>query len=135
MRSIAQANMERYKTMIAKNRAVRDDEIIVKAQSAMSEAMALINRMSANMNKYSKVSYKLEQLMQMTYGYSKMNNHDDMYYEKGLLQLLAQYMSYKRQVDKDSASPVHIEIFVKTKKAIYSLIDAIESKMNEISKA
>ena len=134
MRRIAQANMERYKTMIAKNRAVRDDEIIVKAQSAMSEAMNLINRMSVNMNKYSKVSYKLEQLMQMTYGYSKMDKYNDMGYEKGLLQLLAQYMSDKQQVDKGSASPVYIEIFVKTKKAIYSLIDAIESKMNEISK-
>ena len=135
MRSIAQANMERYKTMIAKNRAVRDDEIIVKAQSVMSEAMDLVNRMSVNMNRYSKVSYKIEQLMQMTYGYSKMNKYNDMGYEKGLLQLLAQYMSDKQQVDKGSASPVHIEIFVKTKKAIYSLIDAIESKMNEISKA
>ena len=134
MRSIAQANMERYNTMIAKNRAVRNDEIIVKAQSVMSEAMDLVNRMSVNMNRYSKVSYKIEQLMQMTYGYSKMNKFNDMGYEKGLLQLLAQYMSYKQQVDKDSASPVHIEIFVKTKKAIYSLIDAIESKMNEISK-
>ena len=135
MRRIAQANMERYKTMIAKNRAVRDDEIIVKAQSAMSKAMDLVNRMSVNMNRYSKVSYKIEQLMQMTYGYSKMDKYNDMGYEKGLLQLLSQYMSYKQQVDKDSASPVHIEIFVKTKKAIYSLIDAIESKMNEISKA
>ena len=135
MRSIAQANMERYKTMIAKNRAVRNDEIIVKAQSVMSEAMDIVNRMSVNMNRYSKVSYKIEQLMQMTYGYSKMNKFNDMGYEKGLLQLLAQYMSDKQQVDKDSASPVHIEIFVKTKKAIYSLIDAIESKMNEISKA
>ena len=134
MRSIAQANMERYKTMIAKNRAVRDDEIIVKAQSVMSEAMDLVNRMSVNMTRYSKVSYKIEQLMQMTYGYSKMDKFNDMGYEKGLLQLLAQYMSDKQQVDKDSASPVHIEIFVKTKKAIYSLIDAIESKMNEISK-
>lgn len=134
MRSIAQANMERYKTMIAKNRAVRNDEIIVKAQSVMSEAMDLVNRMSVNMNRYSKVSYKIEQLMQMTYGYSKMNKFNDMGYEKGLLQLLAQYMSDKQQVDKGSASPVHIEIFVKTKKAIYSLIDAIESKMNEISK-
>ena len=135
MRRIAQANMERYKTMIAKNRAVRNDEIIVKAQSVMSEAMDLVNRMSVNMNRYSKVSYKIEQLMQMTYGYSKMNKYNDMGYEKGLLQLLAQYMSDKQQVDKDSASPVHIELFVKTKKAIYSLIDAIESKMNEISKA
>ena len=135
MRRIAQANMERYKTMIAKNRAVRDDEIIVKAQSAMSKAMDLVNRMSVNMTRYSKVSYKIEQLMQMTYGYSKMDKYNDMGYEKGLLQLLSQYMSYKQQVDKDSASPVHIEIFVKTKKAIYSLIDAIESKMNEISKA
>ena len=134
MRRIAQANMERYKTMIAKNRAVRNDEIIVKAQSVMSEAMDLVNRMSVNMNRYSKVSYKIEQLMQMTYGYSKMNKFNDMGYEKGLLQLLAQYMSDKQQVDKGSASPVHIEIFVKTKKAIYSLIDAIESKMNEISK-
>ena len=134
MRSIAQANMERYKTMIAKNRAVRNDEIIVKAQNVMSEAMDLVNRMSVNMNRYSKVSYKIEQLMQMTYGYSKMNKFNDMGYEKGLLQLLAQYMSDKQQVDKDSASPVHIEIFMKTKKAIYSLIDAIESKMNEISK-
>ena len=134
MRRIAQANMERYKTMIAKNRAVRNDEIIVKAQSVMSEAMDLVNRMSVNMNRYSKVSYKIEQLMQMTYGYSKMNKYNDMGYEKGLLQLLAQYMSDKQQVDKGSASPVHIEIFVKTKKAIYSLIDAIESKMNEISK-
>ena len=135
MRRIAQANMERYKTMIAKNRAVRDDEIIVKAQSAMGKAMDLVNRMSVNMTRYSKVSYKIEQLMQMTYGYSKMDKYNDMGYEKGLLQLLSQYMSYKQQVDKDSASPVHIEIFVKTKKAIYSLIDAIESKMNEISKA
>ena len=135
MRRIAQANMERYKTMIAKNRAVRDDEIIVKAQSVMSEAMDLVNRMSVNMTRYSKVSYKIEQLMQMTYGYSKMDNYNDMGYKKGLLQLLSQYMSYKQQVDKDSDSPVHIEIFVKTKKAIYSLIDAIESKMNEISKA
>ena len=135
MRRIAQANMERYKTMIAKNRAVRGDEIIVKAQSVMSEAMDLVNRMSVNMNRYSKVSYKIEQLRQMTYGYSKMDKYNDMGYEKGLLQLLSQYMSYKQQVDKDSASPVHIEIFVKTKKAIYSLIDAIESKMNEISKA
>ena len=136
MRRIAQANMERYKTMIAKNRAVRNDEIIVKAQSVMSEAMDLVNRMSVNMNRYSKVSYKIEQLMQMTYGYNKMDNRfGDMYYEKGLLQLLAQYMSDKQQVDKGSASPVHIEIFVKTKKAIYSLIDAIESKMNEILKA
>ena len=135
MRRIAQANMERYKTMIAKNRAVRDDEIIVKAQSAMGKAMDLVNRMSVNMNRYSKVSYKIEQLMQMTYGYSKKDKYNDMGYEKGLLQLLSQYMSYKQQVDKDSASPVQIEIFVKTKKAIYSLIDAIESKMNEISKA
>ena len=135
MRRIAQANMERYKTMIAKNRAVRDDEIIVKAQSVMSEAMDLVNKMSVNINRYSKVSYKIEQLMQMTYGYSKMDEYNDMGYEKGLLQLLAQYMSDKQQVDKGSASPVHIEIFVKTKKAIYSLIDAIESKMNEISKA
>lgn len=135
MRSIAQANMERYKAMIAKNRAVRNDEIIVKAQSVMSEAMDLVNRMSVNMNRYSKVSYKIEQLMQMTYGYSKMDKYNDMGYEKGLLQLLAQYMSDKQQVDKGSASPVHIEIFVKTKKTIYSLIDAIESKMNEISKA
>ena len=135
MRRIAQANMERYKTMIAKNRAVRNDEIIVKAQSVMSEAMDLVNRMSVNMTRYSKVSYKIEQLMQMTYGYSKMDKYNDMGYEKGLLQLLAQYMSDKQQVDKGSASPVHIEIFVKTKKAIYSLIDAIESKMNEISKA
>lgn len=134
MRRIAQANMERYKTMIAKNRAVRDDEIIVKAQSVMSEATDLVNRMSVNMNKYSKVSYKIEQLMQMIYGYSKMDKYNEMGYEKGLLQLLAQYISDKQQVDKDSASPVHIEIFVKTKKAIYSLIDAIESKMNEISK-
>ena len=135
MRRIAQANMERYKTMIAKNRAVRDDEIIVKAQSAMGKAMDLVNRMSVNMNRYSKVSYKIEQLMQMTYGYSKKDKYNDMGYEKGLLQLLSQYMSYKQQVDKDSASPVQIEIFVKTKKAIYSLIDAIESKMNEILKA
>lgn len=135
MRSIAQANMERYKAMIAKNRAVRDDEIIVKAQSVMGKAMDLVNRMSVNMTRYSKVSYKIEQLMQMTYGYSKMDKYNDMGYEKGLLQLLAQYMSDKQQVDKGSASPVHIEIFVKTKKAIYSLIDAIESKMNEISKA
>ena len=65
MRRIAQANMERYKTMIAKNRAVRNDEIIVKAQSVMSEAMDLVNRMSVNMNRYSKVSYKIEQLMQL----------------------------------------------------------------------
>ena len=136
MRSIAQANMERYKTMIAKNRAVRNDEIIVKAQSVMSETMDLVNRMSVNINRYSKVSYKIEQLMQMTYGYNKMDNRfGDMYYEKGLLQLLAQYMSDKQQVDKGSASPAHIEIFVKTKKAIYSLIDAIESKMDEILKA
>lgn len=136
MKRIAQANMERYKTMIAKNRAVRNDEIIVKAQSVMSEAMDIVNRMSVNMNRYSKVSYKIEQLMQMTYGYNKMDNRfGDMYYEKGLLQLLAQYMSDKQQVDKGSASPVHIEIFAKTKKAIYSLIDAIESKMNEILKA
>ena len=135
MRRIAQANMERYKTMIAKNRAVRDDEIIVKAQSVMSEAMDLVNKMSVNMTRYSKVSYKIEQLMQMTYGYSKMDKYNDMGYEKGLLQLLSQYISYKQQVDKDSASPVHIEIFVKTKNAIYSLIDAIESKMNEILKA
>ena len=135
MRRIAQANMERYKTMIAKNRAVRDDEIIVKAQSVMSEAMDLVNRMSVNMNRYSKVSYKIEQLMQMTYGYSKMDKYNDLGYEKGLLQLLSQYMSYKQQADKGSASPVHIEIFVKTKKAIYSLIDAIESKINEILKA
>ena len=135
MRRIAQDNMERYKTMIAKNRAVRDDEIIVKAQSVMGKAMDLVNRMSVNMTRYSKVSYKIEQLMQMTYGYSKMDKYNDMGYEKGLLQLLSQYMSYKQQVDKDGASPVHIEIFVKTKKAIYSLIDAIESKMNEISKA
>ena len=135
MRRIAQANIERYKAMIAKNRAFRDDEIIVKAQSVMSKAMDLINRMSVNMNRYSKVSYKIEQLMQATYGYSKMDKYNDMGYEKGLLQLLSRYMSYKQKVDKDSASPVHIEIFVKTKKAIYSLIDAIESKMNEISKA
>ena len=135
MRRIAQANMERYKTMIAKNRAVRDDEIILKAQSVMSEAMDLINRISVNINRYSKVSYKIEQLMQMTYGYSKMDKYNDMGYEKGLLQLLSRYMYYKQKVDKDSASSVHIEIFVKTKNAIYSLIDAIESKMNEISKA
>ena len=135
MRRIAQANMERYKTMIAKNRAVRDDEIILKAQSVMSEAMDLINRISVNINRYSKVSYKIEQLMQMTYGYSKMDKYNDMGYEKGLLQLLSQYMYYKQKVDKDSASSVHIEIFVKTKNAIYSLIDAIESKMNEIPKA
>ena len=135
MRSIAQANMERYKAMIARNRAVRNDEIIMKAQSVMSEAMDIVNRMFVNMSRYSKVSYKIEQLMQMTYGYSKMDKYNDMGYEKGLLQLLAQYMSDKEQVDKGSASPVHIERFVKTKKAIYSLIDAIESKMNEISKA
>ena len=88
----------------------------------MSEAMDLVNRISVNMNRYSKVSYKIEQLMQMTYGYSKMDKYNDMGYEKGLLQLLAQYMSDKQQVDKGSASPVHIEIFVKTKKS-YLFID------------
>lgn len=38
----------------------------------MSEAMDLVNRMSVDMNfRYSKISYKIEQLTQMTYGYSK----------------------------------------------------------------
>lgn len=135
MRRMAQDNMERYKKMIAKNRILRDDEIIVKAQSVMSKSLDLINRMSVNMNRYSKVSYKIEQLMQMIYGYSKMDKYDDMGYEKGLLQLLAQYMSDKQPIDRGSTSPVCIEIFEKTKALIVSLIDAIESKMNEISKA
>lgn len=65
----------------------------------------------------------------------KMNKYNDIDYEKGLIQLLAQYMSDKQQVDKGSASPARIEKFVKTKKAIYSLIDAIESKINEIETA
>lgn len=135
MRRIAQDNMERYKKMIAKNRTVRDDKIIVKAQSVMGKVVDLVNRMSANTNRYSKVSYKIEQLMQMTYGYGKMNNFGDMDYERGLVQWLTLYISDKQQVDKDYASPSHIEIFEKTKAAIVSLMDAIESKMNEISKA
>lgn len=136
LRRIAQANMERYKKILAKNRALRDDDTATNVQGVMNEVMDFINRMSVDLTKYSKVSYQIEQLMQMTYGHNKMDyNYKRTYYVKGLLQLFTDYMSAKAASAQGNAYSFQIETVEKNKNAIVALIDTIKSKMNEIESA